>query len=152
MKKKKCIQYVKDNNIKNVKFFKQVSRNKIPNFIYKHDLCIATMQSSKTDEYGISFNKFIEYMGCKKPIILTGDSHRNPIKLSKCGYYCNSNTEIELAKKITKFYYLPLKKRKKMGINGYNFSNKNFNYTYYSKLYLDELIKLSKKSSYKINI
>ena len=105
----------------------------------KSHLCIATTASNSTYKYGISLNKLTEYMGCAKPIIITAKGHSNPVLKSKCGYCSKSNSPKDLANKIIKIYKLSITQISQKGINGYKYSNYNFNYNklsnkYYSKL------------------
>ena len=70
----------------------------------------------------------INYMISKKPIIgmIDGEAY-NIIKLAKCGLVCKSGDFKKLSENIRKFInYTDIKKRK-MGLNGFDYSNKYFN-------------------------
>jgi glycosyltransferase involved in cell wall biosynthesis len=138
--KKNCIEIIKKYDLnKNVKIIRHLPRNKITNIIMKSHLCIATTASNETYKYGISLNKFTEYMGCAKPIIVTARGHKNPVAQSRCGYCTSSNNPKELAKKIIKIYNLSLRQISQMGINGHKYSNDCFNYDKLSNLYYSDL-------------
>jgi len=135
-----CKEIIKKNDLNSyVKVLSHIPRNKITNIIMKSHLCIATTASNSTYKYGISLNKLTEYMGCAKPIIITAKGHSNPVLKSKCGYCSKSNSPKDLANKIIKIYKLSITQISQKGINGYKYSNYNFNYNklsnkYYSKL------------------
>lgn len=143
--KQECLNLIKKFKINNVKIINHIPRKKVLPYIHKSHLCIATTISDETYKYGISLNKFTDYMGCARPIIVTTRGHNNPVLLSKCGLTSNSFSSKILSKKIEQIYNLSDLQIAKMGFRGYKYSHNNFNYSKLSEKYYSLLKYKAKK-------
>lgn len=138
--KEKYINYCKENNISNVKFYNPVFKNDIPAILRESDILIVTTKKCNLYKYGISFNKVFEYLGAAKPIIISYDTEYDFIKEANCGFSVPAEDNREICKNILKLISLSKEEKQALGQNGRKYAEKNFNTKILSKK-LDELIK-----------
>lgn len=124
--KSKYINYCKENNINNVKFYNPVSKKEIPAILKEADAVIVLTKKSSLYKYGISFNKLYEYLASFKPVIFSGNVYNDIVKISNCGISIEAENKEKLKEACLKIYILPENKRKIFAINGRNYVEKNF--------------------------
>jgi len=128
--KKSLENFVKSKpNIKNVFFYKPVKQSEL-SFIFRKyaDLLLVSLANSKPLKWTIP-GKIQFYFQTKKPIIgmLSGDANLL-IKKSNSGFVVNSGDYLSFSKLLINLSKSNKKNIfKDKGINGYNFSKKNFN-------------------------
>lgn len=125
--KKKYENFVAKNKLKNVIFLGKKKLSEVSDFYNSSDCLILSL----SDKF--SFKKTIPaklqtYLASKKPLLaLSSGEVENIISASRCGYVSKSNNINDFRKKILKISKKNSKFLKKMGINGFNYLNKNFN-------------------------
>lgn len=124
--KRQYIDFCKDSNINNVKFYNPVSKNEVPALLKESDVLIITTKKCNLYKYGISFNKVFEYLAAGKPIIIAYDTEYDFIKEADCGFSISAESEIELLKTIRNILSISKSKRELLGINGRKYAEKNF--------------------------
>lgn len=124
--KDKYINYCKENNINNVKFYDSVSKNEVPALLKESDTLIVTTKKCNLYKYGISFNKVFEYLAAAKPIIIAYDTEFDLVKEANCGFSISSENKLELLRAIKELLCLPKEKINFFAKNGRKYAENNF--------------------------
>tara|TARA_B110000003_G_C16643364_1_gene531043 strand:+ start:1156 stop:2394 length:1239 start_codon:yes stop_codon:yes gene_type:complete len=101
--------------------------HQIPSILKNSDCLLLSLKKGGIDKFTVP-GKLSNYMMSKKPILgmIEGEAY-NIIKNSKSGLVCKSGDFRMLSKNIIKLISFSNAKRRKMGNNGFNYSNENFN-------------------------
>lgn len=75
-----------EKGLSNIKFKGRVKKEQIPYILSKSYANIFFLEDLKIYKYGISLNKFFEYLAAGKPIITNLDFGYNQIKNNRCGF------------------------------------------------------------------
>lgn len=115
------------NLTKNFIFLGQQKPNYIKYLSSLSDCLLISLKKKKIFSITIP-GKLSNYMEIKKPIIgmIDGET-QNIIKLSKSGLCCDAGNYHDLSRNIIKLRKMTKLQRKKLGMNGFKFSNKYFN-------------------------
>lgn len=95
---------VNKQKLSNVIFYESQPRDAIPLYLEKSDLLFTGLIDRKAFEYGISKNKFYDYMSASKPIIFASNVRGSLIDMSKSGVTISPGDPKLLAKTIRKIY------------------------------------------------
>lgn len=112
----------------NVSFAPRVHKSQVLNVLENSDLLLHSFKMKKVFEYGVSPNKFIDYMYAKKPIICMFSGYPSMLNEANCGEFIPSEDSQSLADVIMKYSNMAVSDREKMGENGYNFLVKSRNF------------------------
>ena len=123
-------------NLKNIVFFGSISKYEIIPVLRDCNLLLSPINDSPLYEYGVSFNKWIDYMLCKRPILASYSGYRSIINEADCGFFIEANNPTLLAEKIISIKNMDAKLLDEMGMRGYNYALKNHNYEQLSNNYL----------------
>lgn len=88
----------------NVVFLPKLSKEYVNAFLSSCQLLLNPWQDKKIYEYGVSPNKWIDYMYSEKPIIVSYNGYRSIINEAKCGEFIDVNNAELLASKIFEYY------------------------------------------------
>jgi len=121
----------------NVTFAPRVDKEKIQSILIKSNILIASVKNEKVYEFGISLNKFIDYMFAKKPIICMYSGFPSMINEANCGEFTQSENPIAFADKILEYAKMPDRELQKLGENGYEFLIKKRNFHVLSEQYIE---------------
>lgn len=126
--------------LKNLKFFPGIAKKKLPHVLKRADLLINTWLDKPIYRYGISPNKWMDYMYAGKPILVAFSGYKSIIEDAQCGLFIPAENKIELQNAIVQFSQKDKSVLNKMGNNGRDYLLKNLTYEklardYYSKLY-----------------
>jgi glycosyltransferase involved in cell wall biosynthesis len=121
----------------NLKFMGRVEKTQVNAFLERVDLCFDAIDS-KIAKFGISRNKWIDYMYAEKPIVCSYSGFKSMLNEADCGSFVPFGDVQELKKEIIRYMNLPNEKIEKIGKNGRKFLVENRTFT---KL-ADEYIKL----------
>jgi glycosyltransferase involved in cell wall biosynthesis len=134
-------KYVEEcNQLSNIKFFPKVDKSEVFKFLSSCDILLNPWEDHSIYQYGVSPNKWIDYMYAAKPIIVPFNGYKNIINEAGCGEFIETNNPQLLADKILKYYKMPKIERERIGLNGKEYLEKNLTYDILSDKYL-ELIK-----------
>ena len=125
--KDKYINFCKENNINNVKFYNPVTKNEVSALLKESDALIVTTKKCNLYKYGISFNKIFEYLAAAKPIIIAYDTEYDFIKEAKCGFSIPAENNKEMFNSILKILSLSEREKQILGKNGRKYAEENFN-------------------------
>ena len=124
----KLREYTNKKNLHNIIFPGSVTREEVHNTLEYFDICYLGLQKSALFQYGVSPTKLYDYMAVAKPILYAIDSGNHPVKDANCGIEINTGNPKDIASAILKFYKMDTKKRKQLGINGYNILVDNYTF------------------------
>lgn len=135
---KKYLQ-VKYSFLTNVKWFPRVDRKSVNSFLKSCDLLINPWKKKDIYRYGISPNKWLDYMYSGKPVIVSYSGYKNIINEAECGDFIEAENPSLLSEKIYEYSQLSKKELLKIGERGKKFLYKKLSYSVlaeeYSKLF-----------------
>lgn len=132
---------VQDNGLKNVCFFKNVEKKYVHSFLEKCDILINPWKDyNKLYKYGVSPNKWIDYMHSGKPIIVSLNGFHHIINEARCGEFIEANNVESLASTVIKYSKKDKATLKEIGENGKSYLINELNYPKLTQKYL-EIIK-----------
>jgi len=128
------------NNNKNLIFHKKVKKDYVNSYMSQCDLFYIGWRNVDLYQYGVSANKYSDYMLAGKPIISSGEIFNDPVKISGSGKSIKSEDFDALKNTILEFYHMNENDRKQIGRKGKEYFNKYLNIDIISNKY-EELIK-----------
>jgi len=131
-------------NLKRVNFISPVSKERLPNLLKQADVLINTWLDRPIYRFGISPNKWMDYMYAAKPILVAFSGYKCIIEEAECGKFIPAENKNELVKAIIQFSEADSDKLKQMGINGKNYLLKNLTYEYLVAEFNKKLLSLKK--------
>ena len=69
----------------NITFIDKINKNQVQSILRFFDICFVGRNNTPLFDYGVSSNKFFDYMLAKKPIISSSNKIKDPVELSGCG-------------------------------------------------------------------
>lgn len=123
----------------NITFAPKVAKEQVQYLLNKSDLLIASVRDEKIYKYGISLNKFIDYMYARKPIVCMYSGYPSMINEAKCGEFTPAGNVKLFAEKIQKYQLMNHLEREGLGDNGYNFLVSERSFELLCKKYLEIL-------------
>jgi len=146
LEKENLINYCIANNIENVHFLPQVSKDYIPTYLEQFDVLYIGLKRSPLFKYGISPNKIFDYMMAGKPIIQAIDAGNNLVKDARCGIHVEPENIDQLIAAILKLKSLTPEQRAQLGNNGKEYVLKNHSYDILADKFLENIISIIKKN------
>jgi len=122
---------------KNVTFIQKINKNQVQNMLSFFDVCFVGRNNTPLFDYGVSSNKFFDYMLAKKPIISSSNRIKDPVELSRCGFVIPPEDTSAIVKTIIKLYHMDSEERGEMGSKGYAYVKKEHNFKRLSDIYLE---------------
>jgi hypothetical protein len=116
-------------HLDNVIFAPAVKKEQVQHILSLSHLLVASVRNDNIYKYGLSLNKFVDYMYSKKPIICMFSGYRTMINEAGCGEFTPADNSHQFAETIKKYQSLPSHKLECMGAKGHNFlvEKRNFN-------------------------
>jgi glycosyltransferase involved in cell wall biosynthesis len=115
---------VKFQSCQRIKFIPPIPKNQVKSFIRQTDLCFDSIDS-EIAKYGLSRNKWIDYMNAGRPIICSYSGFQSMINESGCGSFVEFGNVELLAKKILEYKNMTKELRTEIGENGRKFLKEN---------------------------
>jgi glycosyltransferase involved in cell wall biosynthesis len=112
----------------NIFFLPGLPKDTIHSVIENFDVLFAGGTKGPLHKYGTSFNKLIDYMLAKKPIIFSVDEPNSLISRIGCGIQISAENKVELIKAIDGMRSLSKSELKEMGEKGYAYTLAELNY------------------------
>lgn len=122
--------------ISNVEFVGKVKKEQVREHINALDICFIAWHPSKLYEYGVSANKYFDYMAAAKPILSAQTGISDPVVKAQCGLIVE-NTSEGICSGLTEFLSMSEHQRKKMGGRGREYVRNNHLYSVLAKKYID---------------
>ncbi|MEC9303074.1 MAG: glycosyltransferase family 4 protein [Bacteroidota bacterium] len=127
--------------LENVVFLKKVDKNYVHNFLINCDVLVSTWLDCDIYNFGISPNKWIDYMIAARPIIVPFNGYRNIINDANCGEFIETNNPQLLADTILKYSKYSKSKLDEIGLRGKKYLLSNFTYDLLSEKYIKNIFK-----------
>ncbi len=116
---------VKDNNLDNVKFVNKVPKDQIIQMLNDTDVCVISWRNKSIYQYGVSANKYNDYMLAGKPIISASNVKDDPVQIANCGIQVKAESPQAIVEAILKLRNMSIKEREVLGTNGRNYVMEN---------------------------
>lgn len=105
----------------NITFAPKVKKSQVQSILVASDLLVAAVQDEPIYKYGLSLNKFIDYMYASKPIVAMYSGYPSMINEAKCGQFTPSNDPAAFAQAIVGLYEKPVDELRMIGERGHQF-------------------------------
>jgi glycosyltransferase involved in cell wall biosynthesis len=126
-------------DLPNIVFPPLIKKSKVLSLLRYVDVCYDAC-NSELAKFGLSRNKWIDYMYASKPIICSCDGFRSMINEANCGSFVKFNDVEKLSEKLLEFASYPKEKIKSMGYRGKDFLIHNRTFDKLADIYLKEII------------
>jgi glycosyltransferase involved in cell wall biosynthesis len=120
----------------NVTFVDKIDKKYVNGFLMRCSVLLHPVMDREIYNYGISPNKWIDYMLSGRPIIVSYNGFPSLISDAKCGVFIKAQNPILLAKEIVKFSEYDESVLAEMGCLGKNYVLEKLNYNRLSDEYL----------------
>jgi glycosyltransferase involved in cell wall biosynthesis len=107
--------------LSNVTFAPKVSKAQVQSVLSLSDVLVASVKNETVYQFGISLNKFIDYMYAKRPVICMFSGFPSMINEANCGEFITSEDPESLATTLLKYELMEKVDLDKLGDNGHKF-------------------------------
>lgn len=128
------MQQTKD--LKNIIFIPKQNKKYVNAFLKNCDVLIHPCKKASIYKFGISPNKWIDYMYSATPIIACFDGYRSIINDANCGEFIEAENPVLLSQTILEYKSFDKTKLGQIGKNGRNYLFENLTYDILSKEYI----------------
>lgn len=125
----------KANGLSNIEFKPKIQKGAVLQLLSQVDACFISWQNYEMYNYGVSANKYNDYMLAAKPIISASNIPDDPVVMANCGIQVESGNSHAIADAILKLFYMRKTEREALGKNGYNYVLQNNTYEVIAKKY-----------------
>ena len=106
----------------NVTFIGKINKNQVQDMLANFDVCFVGRNDTPLFSYGVSSNKFFDYMLAKKPVLSSSNKIKDPVELSGGGYVVKPESPEAIRDAIIHLYEMPIEERDELGTKGYTLS------------------------------
>lgn len=110
-----------DANQTNITFIDKVKKSQVQEVVSHFSVCYLSRFKSKLYTYGVSYNKYFDYMLAKKPILESSEYINDQVEQGKCGMIVSPEDPLEIVNGIKKLQQMSKEELHKLGTNGYEF-------------------------------
>ncbi|MEN8619212.1 glycosyltransferase family 4 protein [Shewanella baltica] len=107
--------------LNNITFAPSIKKEQVQHVLGLSDILVASVRNEKIYRYGISLNKFIDYMYAKKPIICMFSGHPSMINEASCGEFTPAEDVQSFVEAIKKYQKMSAAELNTLGENGHRF-------------------------------
>ncbi|MDV7187461.1 glycosyltransferase family 4 protein [Lutibacter sp. TH_r2] len=130
-------KYIKDTiGCNNITFIDKISKSKVQHMLSFLKICYLSRLDNPLYKYGVSYNKYFDYMIAKKLILESSNNIASPGSMSKCSIIVKPESSEAIIKELNLLFDKPLNYFEEIGEKGYNFVKKYHNFDYLSSEYL----------------
>jgi len=120
-------------SLSNVRFLPSVKKNELQPYLQQMDLLVNTWLDKPIYRFGISPNKWMDYMLAAKPILVAYNGYRCIIEEAGCGKFVAAENKDAIRNGILEFVCLTAMERKEMGEKGRKYLLENLTYKQLAK-------------------
>jgi glycosyltransferase involved in cell wall biosynthesis len=136
--KEKFVALAEKYNLTSLYFLDRVKKSEVHSFLLHCDLLLSPWKDiNSVYKYGVSPNKWIDYMLSAKPILVSLNGPHCIINEAGCGRFIKSGNPEELSETILEFSLMSRKELETMGNNGKSYLYQNLTYNILSEKYLN---------------
>ena len=134
--------YLKESLIKktfgnsNITFIDKINKSQVQNMLKLFNICFIGRNDTPLFDYGVSSNKYFDYMLASKPIIESSNLIKSPVELSECGVTVAPESGASIVEGILTLKNLPVKNLEIIGEKGRIYVRKYHNFDSLSTKYL----------------
>ncbi|GGC38856.1 hypothetical protein GCM10011386_33710 [Parapedobacter defluvii] len=130
----------------NIHFFEPVSKESLPRVLSNFDILVNMWDDKNIYRFGVSPNKWIDYMLSSRPILVSFNGYQSIINDSGCGWFIKAKDPKLLASKIEeiRLEYTP-EELSDIGKLGFDYVIKELNYKSLTKKISENLDSLQKR-------
>jgi len=123
----------------NVLFLPRILKEQVQSAIDTFDVCFIGRNNTVLFDYGVSSNKYFDYMLGEKPVLVSSNKIKDPVELSDCGIIVQPESVEAIKEGVLQLYNMDKKQLYSMGKRGKEYVIKNYLYNELAKKYLDVL-------------
>jgi len=127
----------KSKTYENIIFLPKINKQFVNDFLSSCDLLLNPWQDKTIYRFGVSPNKWIDYMYSAKPIIINYNGYQSIINEAGCGEFIEANNPKLLAEKIIEYANKEKKELIKLGNNGKEYLINNLSYSILAQKYIN---------------
>ncbi|HRO47712.1 glycosyltransferase family 4 protein [Agriterribacter sp.] len=136
--KEQLMAEAKEDNLNKVYFFDKTNKEMVGTFLKHADLLVNPwLGGNSIYRYGVSPNKWIDYMQSSKPILVALDGYYSVINEAGCGTFIQADHPELMAEEILRFSKMNKTELKQMGEKGKAYLLNNLTYDVLTKKYLN---------------
>jgi glycosyltransferase involved in cell wall biosynthesis len=120
-------------DLNNITFVPKMSKLYMQGLLRYCDICFIGRNGSPLFDYGVSSNKYFDYMLAGKPILVSSNRIKDPVELSGCGIIVRPDNANEIVKGILEMYSMTPEERNEMGARGHEYVLQYHDFTYLSQ-------------------
>ena len=106
---------------KNIRFIDKMSKSAVLNILTRADAGFISWMDLPLYQFGVSANKYNDYMLAGLPIISASNIPDDPVCIADCGFRVPAGNAEKIAEAIRKLNEMPQAERKLLGENGRNY-------------------------------
>lgn len=138
-------------HLKNLVFFEPVAKIALQDFLTKMDILVNTWLNKPIYRYGISPNKWIDYMLSGRPLLVAFSGYPCIVDEAGCGKFVEAENKSALRQGILDFFAMEREQLDQMGANGKKYLLENLDYRMLSTQLEDSLSRLTNKKKSLVN-
>ncbi len=121
----------------NIIFLPRVHKSQVVSFLEKCDILVHTLRDRHIYKYGISPNKWVDYLYSARPILVSCSCDSDVVSEVNCGEMLPAERPDILAEKIIEYSQKPREELDEMGRRGKEYLLKNMSYDNLSDKYIE---------------
>jgi len=125
----------KASGLKNITFLPSVEKRYVNAFLQRCNLLVHTINDKSIYRFGVSPNKWIDYMYSSRPILVCYNGFKSIINEANCGKFIEAHNPELFANEILKFSKKSSEELTKIGANGKKYLKENLSYEVLAKEY-----------------
>lgn len=110
-----------DTDQTNITFIDKVKKSQVQEVISHFSVCYLSRFKSKLYTYGVSYNKYFDYMLAQKPILESSEYINDQVEQGNCGIIVPPENPLEIVNGLKKMQGMSKEELHKLGTNGYRF-------------------------------
>jgi hypothetical protein len=115
--------------LNNISFLPKVEKNQVQSIIKNCNILYDSVKRIDLYRFGLSRNKWIDYMYAGKPLIVSYSGYKSMINEARCGSFIEAENVVALKEKILEFKNLNPNELIEMGMRGQQWLLKNRSYS-----------------------
>ena len=119
---------VQKEKILNIRFYDPIDKILVPSLLRSSQVLIILLLDIELYQVGISPNKLFEYFASSRPILFYGNTVSDYVAKSNSGISVPAGDVTKLRDACLKLYNMPIEEREKLGKNGRNYVEENFDW------------------------
>lgn len=119
---------IQEEKILNIRFYDPIDKTLVPSLLRSSQALIILLLDIELYQVGISPNKLFEYFASSRPILFYGNTVSDYVAKSNSGISVPAGDVTKLRDACLKLYNMPIEEREKLGKNGRNYVEENFDW------------------------